>query len=318
MSFEMKISQLETLVAVVAHGGIRAAARELSVSQAAVTKSMRALEEEAGIPLLVRQSRGVTLTPAGARLLERAQVITRQTALAIEELRQTSGADVGTLNIGVTPFLTFAGLGPAFSWFRQRYKHVEVNIIEGLMSRVLPRLHNGTLDIAAVAADVGEVQGSEFHIQRIFQTRQSIVVRAGHPILKDPTARSLADCEWVLTQPIGRGRQPRLEAMFGLAGVGLPSRVTVCEALSAMALLRSTDAVSVVPAPLLGHVDSSGIVAIQDGIFHPCDIELLILTRSDVPLTPAAAYFAHCLSNVSLSQTGVNATDGAAASTKIR
>jgi hypothetical protein len=87
--------------------------------------------------------------------------------------------------------------------------------------------------------------------------------------------------------------------MFSLAGVPVPSRVVVCEALSAMALIRSTDVVGIVPEPLLGHIDSSGIVAIEEGIFTPCDIELLMLTRADVPQTPAAEYFAHCLVQVS-------------------
>lgn len=295
----MKLNQLETLVAVVEHGGIRAAARELNISQAAVTKSMRVMEEEAGVPLLVRESRGVSLTSAGVRLLARARVITRQTKLAVEELRQHGGEDFGTVHVGVTPFLTFTGLGPAFNWFRQRYQNVEVNFTEGLMSRVLPGLRNGTIDIAAVAADVGEVQGDEFRIQRSFQTRQCVAMRKDHPMRKNATARGLASCEWVFTQAIGDGKQPRLEAMFGLAGVAPPSRVTVCEALSAMALMRNTDVIGIVPAPLLGHFDSSGIVAVADGIFYPCDVELLILTRADVPLTPAAEYFAHCLLSVS-------------------
>lgn len=296
---QMKLSQLETFVAVIEQGGIRAAARQLNISQAAVTKSMRMLEEGAGIPLLVRQSRGVSVTSAGNRLLERARIITRQAALAHEELRQAGGEDFGSVRIGVTPFLTFTGLGPAFSWFRQRYQNVEVQVMEGLMTRVLPRLRNGTLDIAAVAADVGEVHGDEFRVQRVLQTRQRVVVREGHPMLEQPTARGLSSLEWVLTQPLHSGKQPRLEAMFSLAGVAPPSRVVLCEALSAIALIRSTDAVSIVPEPLLGQFDLRGIVAIGDGVFHPCDIELLILTRADVPLTPAAEYFAHCLAMVS-------------------
>jgi LysR family transcriptional regulator of abg operon len=169
------------------------------------------------------------------------------------------------VQIGITPFLTFSGLGEAFNWFRHRYRNVQLNVIEGLM----------------------------------FQARQRIVVREGHPMQKKPTARGLAACEWVLTQPIGGGQQPRIEAMFSLAGVAPPSRVVVCEALSAMALMRATDVVGIVPEPLLGHFESSGIVPVREAVFHPCDIELLILTRSDVPLTPAAEYFVHCLSRVS-------------------
>lgn len=294
----MKLHQFEALVAVVEHGGIRAAARALNVSQAAVTKSMRLLEDEAGTPLLIRRTRGVALTEAGLRLLSRARMITRQVALAREDLRQANGADAGTLRVGITPFLNFTALGEAFSWFRQRYRNVELQLIEGLMMRVLPRLRDGTLDIAAVAADVGEIEGDEFIARRLLRAPQRIVVRAGHPVLADPNARALTALEWVLTQPIASASQTRVEAMFALAGVAAPTRVVVCETLAAMTILRHSDAVSIFPAPLLGHPETRGIVAIDNAPLHPSDIELLLLTQPDVPLTPAAEHFAHCLAGV--------------------
>ena len=295
----MKLQQLAVLVAVVEHGGIRAAARHLSVSQAAVTKSMRLLEQEAGMPLLLRKARGITMTDAGTRLLARARVISRQVSLAREELRQIAGEDCGTVRVGVTPYLTLTALGQAFQWFRQRYQQVEVQLIEGLMTRVLPRLRDGTLDIAAVAADVGEVGDDAFNCQRILQAPQCLVVRAGHPVLADPNARALCALEWVLTQPLLAGQQPRIDAMFALAGVAPPSRVVVCESLAAMTILRNSDAVSLFPRPLLGHPETRGLVAIDNAPLRPCDIELLLLTQADVPLTPAAAYFLHCLRSVS-------------------
>ena len=166
------------------------------------------------------------------------------------------------------------------------------------MARVLPRLRDGTLDIAVVAADVGEVLDEDFNCQRMQQSRQCIVVREGHPVLADPTAKALAGLEWVFTQPISGGQQPRVEAMFALAGVAPPSRVVLCETLAAMTLLRNSDVVSIAPERLLGHPETRGIVAIEDSPLRPCDIELLLLTQPEVPLTPAAQYFAHCLTEV--------------------
>lgn len=115
----MKLQQLEVLVAVAENGGIRAASRHLNLSQAAVTKAMRLLEQEAGVPLLIRKARGITLTEPGQRLLARARVVSRQVSLAREDLRQSQGEDFGSVRVGVTPFLTFTALGPAFNWFRQ-------------------------------------------------------------------------------------------------------------------------------------------------------------------------------------------------------
>ncbi len=294
----MKLQQLEVFVTVVEQGGIRAAARQMQVSQAAVTKSMRLLEQEAGLPLLLRRSRGIALTDAGTRLLARARLVSRQVGIAREEMRQMAGENIGTLRVGVTPFLTLTSLGPAFRWFRQRYPGVQIQLIEGLMTRVVPRLRDGTLDIAVVAADVGEIQDDEFHCQRILQAPQRIVVRAGHPVLAKPDALALCALEWVLTQPIAGGQQPRIDAMFTMAGVAPPRQVIVCESLAALTILRNTDTVSIFPEPLLGHPETRDIVAIVDAPLRPCDIELVLLTQPDVPLTPAAEYFAHCLSSV--------------------
>ena len=295
----MKLQQLQAMIAVVEQGGIRAAARHLHISQAAITKSMRLLEQEAGVALLLRRSRGVALTDAGQRLVARARVISRQMDLASEELRQAGGEDFGSVRIGVTPFLTLTALGEAFRWFRQRYRNVDLQLIEGLMARVLPRLREGTLDIAIVAADVGEIEDGEFTSRRILRARQRIVVREGHPVLAAPTAPALAALEWVLTQPISGGQQPRVSAMFSRAGVPPPQRVVLCETLAAMTLLRNSDAASVFPEALLGHPESRGIVPVENSPLHPSDIELMLLMRPDVPLTQAAEFFAHCLAEVS-------------------
>ncbi len=295
----MKLHQLDVLLAVVDSGGIRAASRRLTLSQAAVTKSMRQLEDEAGTPLLLRRARGVALTLVGEKLVARARVIARQVALAREDIRQAGGEDHGTLRIGVTPFLTLTVLGEAVSWFRQRYRRVQLQLIEGLMARVLPRLRDGTLDLAVVAADAGEVGDDEFRRRRLLRAPQCVVARAGHPVLAGPSAQALCGQEWVLTQPIGDDPSSRVGGMFERAGVAPPERVIVCETLAAMAILRHSDACSVFPRPLLGHPETRGIVPVEPCPLQPTDIELLLLTQPDVPLTPAAEFFAHCLASVS-------------------
>ncbi len=291
----MKLQQLQVLVDVVEHGGIRAAARERHLSQAAVTKSLRGLEELAGVPLVVRGSRGIALTPAGERLLARARAVVRQVELAGDELRQAAGADHGTVRAGITPLLVLRGLGEAFESFRRRYRNVEIQFGEGLIARVLPRLRDGTLDLAVVAPDVGELEDEEFRRRPLGRVRQCIAVREGHPVLADPSARALAALEWVSTQPFAGGLQPRVDAMFALAGVPTPTRVVVCDALSAVSLLRDSDTAGILPAPLLGRPETRGLVAIEPCPLRPSDIELVLLSRPDVPLTPAAEYFAHCL-----------------------
>lgn len=297
----MKLQQLQILMAVVECGGIRAASRCLHLSQSAVTKSMRALEEVAGVPLLIRKARGIALTAAGERILARARVIARQIDLAQDDLRQMAGEDAGTVNLGITPLLTMTGLGLGFKWFRQRFRNVDVRIMEGLVGRVVPRLRDGTLDIAVVAADAEEqTHFSEFNARKLQRTTQTIAVREGHPILATrPSAAELAALEWVLTAAITSQATSPVARMFINAGVALPTRIVVCDALAALSLVRNSDTACVLPSSLLGLPETRGMVEIKDAPLMPGDIELLLLTQRDVPLTPAAEYFAHCLTEVS-------------------
>jgi DNA-binding transcriptional LysR family regulator len=80
-----------------------------------------------------------------------------------------------------------------------------------------------------VAAHVGELADAEFRSHVLLQAHQRIVVRASHPVLAHPGARALCHMEWVLTQPIAEVRQPRIDAVFALAGVQRPERVILCE-----------------------------------------------------------------------------------------
>ena len=292
----MKLHQLLALVNVVEHGSIRAAARAMHLTQAALTKSLRQLEEDTGVALLVRQSRGVLLTEAGRRLHARAQLVSRQLALAHDELRQSLGEEDGQVRVGLTPYLMLTVLGETFHWFRKRYPRVELRLMEGLVTRVLPALRDGSLDFAIVA-DSGDVSPQEFHTTPLQKHPQALGVRSGHPVLLRPTAQRLCSLEWVLPGPFAQGLDKGIVDMFARAGAKVPAQITRCDALAAMALVRQSDAVCVMPAPLLGQPESHGLVALSLRNLQPPGVDLVLLSRPEVPLTPAAAYFARCLTD---------------------
>lgn len=89
------MAELETLVACAADGSMAAAAAGLGVSRPAVAKRIRKLEDLAGLPLLERSGRGVTLTSEGAALLANARRILDERDLLMEtvsKLRSQEGA----------------------------------------------------------------------------------------------------------------------------------------------------------------------------------------------------------------------------------
>ena len=289
----LRLHQLRALLGVVEHGGIRAAARAMHLSQAALTKSLRELEDDAGVPLLVRSPRGVALTQAGERLLARARLVARQLDLAADELRAAAGDAGGQVRAALSPFVALGSLGPAFIAFRQRHPQVVLELADGLMTRALPRLRDGSIDLAVVA-DLGDLPMGEFGVEELAQVEQHTVVRAGHPVLAAPTPETLARLEWVLTGPPDALRTSRFRAVFARAGVAPPERVSSADTLAALALLRDTDVAAFAPAPLLAQPEARGLVAVPPAL-APGALRLVLLTRADAPLSPAAAHFAQCL-----------------------
>jgi LysR family hca operon transcriptional activator len=83
----MEFRHLRYFVAVTEEGTFTRAARRLYIAQPALSKQIHDLEERVGAPLLVRGSRGVTLTPAGSELLGHARVLLAREAHARESVR---------------------------------------------------------------------------------------------------------------------------------------------------------------------------------------------------------------------------------------
>ena len=288
-----RLHQLRALAGVVDYGGIRAAARHLHLSQAALTKALRELEEDAGCALLVRSVRGVQPTEAGLRLLARARLIVRQIELAEQDLAD----DVNThalVRIALTPFLALGCFPHVFRTFRQRYPWVELELSEGLMSQALPRLRDGSLDWAA-AVDNGDLPMDELNTVQLADVPQHIVLREGHPARHNLTAEHFASLEWLLAGPRDSRKIRRVQHLLAQAGLNVVPRVLHSEPLAGLSMLRQTDVVGMLPAPLLGHPESRGLVAVQVAGLAPPPFKLMLLSRPDVPLSAPAAHLADCL-----------------------
>lgn len=215
--------------------------------------------------------------------------MTRQVALAREELRRAAGESGGEVRAGLTPLLTIAALGPAFRRFRAAYPGVALHAIEGLVPRVPPLVRDGSLDFAVVAHS-GDLPPGQFDAQHLATVGQAVVAREGHPAAR--SAAALAAQEWASPAPLVPGGA--LDAMFGRAGVAPPTRLAVADAFSTLVLLRGSDVVGIVPERLLAEPMCAGIHAVS-AAFEPPSLDLRLVSRTDAPLARPAASLARCL-----------------------
>lgn len=143
----MELKQIRYYCAVCANGSFSRAATLLNVSQSALSKQVRALEEDLGALLLIRDGRGVRLTPHGAELYERFLAIEAQLAEAQATITATSSTGK-TIAIGTTPLLGTGFLARLIDRIQTYTPFSSIRLVEGYSQQINAMLRNGTLDIA--------------------------------------------------------------------------------------------------------------------------------------------------------------------------
>ncbi|HZU65419.1 MAG TPA: LysR family transcriptional regulator, partial [Novosphingobium sp.] len=157
----MELRNLKVFVEVVRQGGFTEAARVLFSTQSTVSKAIRALEEELGLPLLERGSRRVAATAAGAIVYRQALRILGAREDLVSEIAELKGLQRGTLRLGLPQVGGDALFAPIFARFRQLYPGIEVELREYGSARLRELLHSGELDLAGLLLPVPDEFGTQ-------------------------------------------------------------------------------------------------------------------------------------------------------------
>jgi DNA-binding transcriptional LysR family regulator len=154
------LRQLEYFAAVARHRHFTRAAEELYVTQSALSQQVRRLEAELGLPLLVRGSRGVELTPAGTDLLARADSILAELARARADMDAHVGAERGLVRVAAAP-ADAQGLPEALVAFHREHPGIRVALRHGSAREVADLVATGSADLGVAASADGETMSDE-------------------------------------------------------------------------------------------------------------------------------------------------------------
>src|ERR1700685_3258066 len=157
----LSASRLAVLREVAYRGSFSAAAEALSYTQSAVSQQIAALEAEAGMTLLERHARGVSLTAAGQTLVGHAEGILARLEAAETSLAAIAGLRRGRVRVGSCPPPGATLMPLAIATFRASYPDVELTLSEGEPEEIAPRLRAGELDLALLFEFEGETPLSE-------------------------------------------------------------------------------------------------------------------------------------------------------------
>jgi DNA-binding transcriptional LysR family regulator len=291
----MRLSQIRHFLAVVDAGSIRAAARGLSVSQPALTKSLRRLEQELGAVLVTRSVRGARPTEHGRAFLARARAVNADLRRAREEIAQMNGAHEGNLAIGSAPGPALGLLPDALVRLRADWPRASIRIVDISPPEVLPALRDGTLDLALSVrmGPLAEMPG-DCLAEPLYLNEAVIVARRDHPLAGARRLAALVEAEWIRTG--SPGNTSALPDVFRAAGLPPPSYRADCASFLAVPeLVARSDLLAVVPWQIAEREERAGrVVRLKLRETMPAR-EISLFRRADVPLTPIAGECAEIL-----------------------
>ena len=146
----MDVKHIATFVQVAEHGSFSRAASVLKVAQPALSRQVRALEVALRQPLFDRNGRGVTLTPAGQRLLAHGRGILQQLERARQDLEDLRGVAAGLMSVGLPPSIGRVLTAPLVEAFALHFPKATLSMVEGLSTYTLEWLAQGRIDCAVV------------------------------------------------------------------------------------------------------------------------------------------------------------------------
>ncbi len=293
----MKLNSLRDFMAIAERGSLRAAARQLGVTQPAITRSIQELEKELGVVLFERRAKGVSLTAMGQVFLRRSMAVRSELERARDELDQMRGEIHGKITVCLSGVAHMAMLPNAMGDFRKRYPDVKLDIIDALLPSVEADLKDGVIDcyIGPTHSDLP----SELTEVKLFDNQRVIVGRKDHPLAKARSLAELVNAEWVAASVTYRAEE-ELGPLF--ASHGLPPPKLIVQGRSALTFLFTvaySDLLILLPiqwtqTPLFNKALQP--IPVVENLPSP---PICIVRRTSLPLTPAADYFCEMMRRAS-------------------
>jgi DNA-binding transcriptional LysR family regulator len=187
----MEMRHLRYFIAVAKVENVSRAALKLHVSQPALSRQIRDLEDEIGFKLFERSAKSLRLTNAGRVFLKEAQDVIQRASDGVAAARAIAAGGRGEIHVGYAPSLTSRILPPTLRVFQAGVPGVRVKLHDLSTEEMLTGLHNGKLQLAlTVKPAPSNLRGLRFH--ELVRDAIRVALPLEHPLARRRTVR-LAD-----------------------------------------------------------------------------------------------------------------------------
>lgn len=186
----MELHQLRYFVAVAETGGFVKAAQRCGVAQPSLSQQIRKLEDELGVALFDRSSRGAVSTEAGRALLPRAQRILAEVRETVAGVKEDVESGRGPLSVGAIPTMAPYLMPRVLSCFLREHPDCELTVREDLTDRLIEAVVDHELDAAVMSTPVDH---PALHVEVIGREPLLVVAPAGSPLPERLQVKDLTD-----------------------------------------------------------------------------------------------------------------------------
>lgn len=295
----LKLRHLQLLIALDEFRHIGRAAEFLSVTQPAVSKTLAEIERMLDLTLFIRSARGTEPTPYGTAMARFARSVLADYARTRDEIDSVARGGSGRTSVGAMVAATPSLLVPAVQLLKRDAAQTTVYVEEGDLTRLLPRLRTGELDLVVSRLEPGYAS-PDLNTEALHAEPMRIVVRPDHPLTKLPRPdwAALATQPWVVPPPWASSRV-KLEQMFYRHRLAPP--VDIIETASFLATLtfvRELGAVAFVAGAVATHFEREELFATLP-VRVPIELPPIgLITLRGRTATPATARLIDCLRQV--------------------
>jgi len=262
--------QIEHFLCAFERRSLRTAAQVLGLSQPALTKSIRTLEESLGVVLFERRATGVIPTTHGETLARYARATSNAWRLAQAELAASSEGLRGELRIGGGAVWSHRVLPEAMRRLRLEYPLLQLTLITDVADYLLPRLGDGELDLV-IGSIEGVVADDDIAVVPTHTSRAIAYVRQDHPLLARGAidATDLVSHSWIAFTHDAKGADAlaRYLSALGLPGPKFAMRFTSLNAM--LTATRLGDDIALISSDCLDEAKERGLapLALGEGIW---------------------------------------------------
>ncbi len=250
------------------------AAERLHVSQSAVSKQIKALEDELGVILFVRTSTGTSLTKSGQLLLSQAEKTLANAVELVNMAKAMRGEVSGTVKLGTIIDPEFLRLGAVLGRLLNLYPKIDVKLTHGISGWILELIRAGNVDAGFY---LGTLDDQSIHATQLCTLTYLIVApKAWEERINKADWAEIARMPWIGT-PAHSSQHRVVNEMFEEQGYKLASVVEVDQESSMRSLVTMGVGLCLLREDIARDAARKAELVVWEGTSRPCPLSFIYL-----------------------------------------